>query len=138
MKYKLSDITFQCACYGIIAIMALIIMGLFTKCRGAELPQLEYCLATYYSDFHHGHTTANGQKYCPELFSCASAYPEDIGKDLLIHHNGEKVLVPCNDRLTNPKALERGVRIDLSRKAVEELTGGKACTIEIIIERIQK
>jgi len=120
--------------------MVILTLNAAIECSAEEYtnpPRLEFAEATYYSDWHHGRETANGEIYRKELFTCASAYAEDIGRDLVIHYNGVKSLIPCNDRLTNPKALARGVRIDLSRAAVEELTGGKAHSIEVIIERIE-
>lgn len=94
-------------------------------------PSTEYGTASYYADKFHGRKTANGELYNKDSLTAAHR-TIPFGKKVKVTNldNKETVIVIINDRGPHIK----GRIIDLSRKAMEELSGIEKGIIQVKIE----
>lgn len=94
-------------------------------------PSTEYGTASYYADKFHGRKTANGELYHKDSLTAAHR-TIPFGKKVKVTNldNKETVIVIINDRGPHIK----GRIIDLSRKAMEELSGIEKGIIQVKIE----
>lgn len=73
-------------------------------------------IVSWYGDAYRGKLTANGERFNPDEFTCASRhYP--LGSWLRVSANGKTIFVRVNDRISKRYAH----RLDLSRAAFEAL-----------------
>lgn len=97
-------------------------------------PQQQTGYATYYADKYHGRTTAYGETYHRNLFTCAS---QDFPKNSLLRvtriDNGQQVVVRVNDR--GPWGNKENV-IDLSYAAALQLDMIRAGSVKVKVEKI--
>jgi len=94
--------------------------------------------ATYYSDRLAGRRTASGEPYDPARLTAAHrALP--LGTEVLVSRDdGRSVRVRVNDRGPFGKAAARGVIIDLSRRAAEQLGMLRAGVVDVTVQIVRE
>ena len=97
-----------------------------------ELGRKEIGIASWYGEYHRGHTTACGQVFNPDEFTCASRTLW-CGTRLLVGHEGRSVVVVVTDY--GPAIPER--ILDLSQASFAELADLDRGLIKISIEEIK-
>ena len=88
-------------------------------------------LATFYGGVFHGRTTASGEKFDKNKFTCASNYYK-MGTMLEITNvlNGKSVVVKVNDT-----GSFKGKKIDLSEGAFKKIADLKQGVIRVRVEQ---
>lgn len=91
---------------------------------------------TYYADRFHGKKTASGKIFNMHEFTCAAISKYKFGTILKVTNpeNGKSVIVEVTDR---GALASRGVTLDLSKAAFEEIADIKRGHIKVIIEVLE-
>jgi len=94
--------------------------------------------ATYYSDRLAGRPTASGEPYNPARLTAAHRVLP-LGTEVLVSRDdGRSVRVRINDRGPFGKAAARGVIIDLSRRAAEQLGMVRAGVVDVTVRVVRE
>lgn len=116
-----------------IAVLSGLTIHVAAGAQGAFVSSVEQGIATFYADYLHGQTTAYGEIYRRELFTCSHlTYP--VGTILKVTRldNGRQVTVRVNDR----GDFTDGVVIDLSAAAARALDMLKSGKVWVMVEQI--
>lgn len=88
-------------------------------------------LATFYGGVFHGRTTASGEKFDKNKFTCASNhYKMDTMLEVTNILNGKSVIVKVNDT-----GGFKGKKIDLSEGAFKKIANLKQGVIKVRVEQ---
>jgi rare lipoprotein A len=91
-------------------------------------------LASWYGEDHRGKKTANGERFNPDLLTCAT-WRYAFGQKLRVTNvdTGKSVVVRCNDRGPNKRFTPRRC-IDLSAAAFKAIADPKKGLVRVTVQ----
>lgn len=115
---------------GIGALLGLLFFWLTERPARAAGPRK--LTASWYGERERGRTMANGEKFNPDRYTCASwDYP--LGTMLSVSANGKTVATVCTDRGPHKRLLKTR-QLDLSRAAFRALAPLKQGLVQVTVE----